>query len=117
MSNDGAAGAILFGITFLAIVVYLVVSNVYLLVGTDSEYIVAVQEKWIKGQGEDGQKYLFSDMTGNVYSIEDSYWKWTFDASDRYANLKENHTYHIKTFGRRSHWFSNYPNAIEIKEE
>jgi hypothetical protein len=91
-------------------------SSVYLLYDSDAEYTITINEKWIKGQGDEGQKYLMSDLQGNVFSIEDSWWKWTFDASNRYAEIKQNHTYLIKTFGRRSPFFSNYPNAIEIRE-
>lgn len=90
--------------------------SVCCLVGTDAEYTITIKEKWIKGQGENGQKYLMSDMEGNVYSIEDSWWKWIFDASNRYAVIEVGHTYHINTFGRRSPFFSNYPNAIDIRE-
>ncbi len=89
---------------------------IYLMMGSDETYEVTINEKWIKGQGGDDQKYLMSDINGNVYSIEDSYWKWIFDASDRYAKIIPGNTYAIETFGRRSQFFSNYPNAIKIKE-
>lgn len=91
-------------------------TQVYLIADTDAAYTITVNEKWIKAQGQNGQKYLMSDAEGNVYSIEDSYWKWIFDASNRYAAIKPGHTYHITTFGRRSPFFSNYPNAITIEE-
>jgi len=116
MNGDTAIGICVL-LSVIAILSYTVGSQIYLIAGTDADYTITVHEKWIKGQGENGQKYLFSDQNGNVFSIEDSYWKWTFDASDRFANIQENKTYDIKTFGRRSHWFSNYPNAIEITEQ
>ena len=105
-------------LSVIGMLAYISISQIYLIAGTDSNYNnVTVHEKWIKSQGEGGQKYLFSDQSGNVFSIEDSYWKWTFDASDRFAKIQENKTYDIKTYGRRSHWFSNYPNAISITEK
>ena len=99
-----------------AVVVYGVGSQAYLLVGSGDNYVVTVNDKWIKSQGDNEQKYLFSDTNGNVYSLEDSYWQWTFDSSDRFASIEKNHTYEIDTFGRRSRWFSNYPNAYDIRE-
>ena len=75
---------------------------------------VTVQEKWIKYHGKDA-KYLFSDLDGNVYSIEDSVLLFVFDASDRYARIKEGTSYTIKTYGWRIKILSWYPNAIEIK--
>jgi len=98
------------------ILVGIVAQPIYLMYGTDNKTVVTIDEKWTKSQGSDGQKYLFSDTGGNVYSIEDSYWKWTFDASDRYAFIRPGQTYQIETFGRRSYFFSNYPNAIEINK-
>ncbi|MCK9568448.1 hypothetical protein M0R72_05870 [Candidatus Pacearchaeota archaeon] len=104
------------GIFTCALIAAMFTQNAYLLIGSDAEYTITVNEKWIKGNGDEGQKYLMSDMEGNVYSVEDSWWKWAFDASNRFAIIKPGHTYHISTFGRRSPFFSNYPNAIEIQE-
>ncbi len=114
---DGEEISIVLGVLVLILITGAAIGqSAYCLVGTDAEYTITVNEKWIKGQGENGQKYLMSDINGNVYSIEDSYWKWIFDASNRYAMIVPGHTYHIVTFGRRSPFFSNYPNAIEIHE-
>jgi len=92
------------------------VYGIYPLLGSSQEDIVTVQQKWIKSQGKNDMTYLFSDENGNVYSIQDSWWKMTFDASDRYAKLKIGRAYRIETFGRRLHVPTNYPNAIHIEE-
>ncbi|MDD4352720.1 MAG: hypothetical protein PHU71_07155 [Candidatus Gracilibacteria bacterium] len=110
--ENGAVVVYLFAL--ICVIGYVAGSNLYLLAGSSNEYNVTIDKVWIKSQGDNGQKYLFSDTEGNVYSVEDSYWNWIFDASDRFATIKQNKTYHINTFGRRSHWFSNYPNAIKI---
>jgi len=115
MNNDKILVAI--GVAcVLLIIVGIVAQLAYLLVGTDQEMVVTIDQKWIKSQGDNGQKYLFSDVNGNVYSIEDSWWKWKFDSSDRYAFVRPGQTYQIETFGRRSHFFSNYPNALKINK-
>ena len=75
---------------------------------------ITVDEKWVKNNGESG-KYLFSDTEGNVYSIEDSAWLWSWNASDRYAFIKTNTTYEITTYGWRIPFLSSYPNAISIE--
>lgn len=81
---------------------------------SDVTKTVTVKEKWVKYHNDDA-KYLFSDTQGNVYSIEDSLWVWSWDASDRYASVEEGKTYTITTYGWRVRIFSWYPNAIEIR--
>lgn len=81
---------------------------------SDVTKTVTVKEKWVKYHDNDA-KYLFSDTKGNVYSIEDSFWLWRWDASDRYANLDAGETYTITTYGWRVHICSWYPNAVGIE--
>jgi len=88
---------------------------IYPLTDSQEGVIVTVHEKWVKSQGK-GMIYLFSDSFGNVYSIEDSWIKQEFDASDRYAKIQPGKTYRIDTFGKRLHIPTNYPNAIHIEE-
>jgi hypothetical protein len=112
--GDGKIEAIGFGIVFLLACIYFG----YALVGSSDEITITVEEKWVKAQDGGSMKYLFSDTKGNVYSVEDSWCKWTFDASDRFAKLEKGKTYRIETFGRRMRLpiRSNYPNAIRIEE-
>ena len=74
---------------------------------------ITIKEKWVKYQRDD-QKYLFSDIEGNVYSIDDSLLLWTWDASDRYARIDEGQTYTITTYWWRVRILSWYPNAVRI---
>ena len=76
---------------------------------------ITVDEKWVKYHNDDA-KYLFSDTEGNVYSIEDTPWLWSWNSSDRYALIKANTTYEITTYGWRIPFLSCYPNAVYIKE-
>ena len=75
---------------------------------------ITIDEKWVKYHNGDA-KYLFSDTEGNVYSIEDSLWLWSWNSSDRYALIKANSTYEITTYGWRIPFLSSYPNAVHIK--
>lgn len=75
---------------------------------------VTIQEK-LGAHGSEGQ-YLIIDMNDNVYTVEDNYLLGSFDASNRYAKLKVDHTYQVKTFGIRLPLLSWYPNILEIQE-
>lgn len=79
------------------------------------EHTITVKEKWIKYHENDA-KYLISDTDNTVYSIEDSFWFWTWDASDRYARIEIGKAYTIKTIGWRIHILSWYKNIIELKQ-
>ena len=112
--GDGKIDAIVFGIVLVSACIYFG----YALVGSSDKITITVEDKWVKAQDSGSMKYLFSDTQGNVYSVEDSWLKWTFDASDRFAKIEKGKTYNIETFGRRMRLpiRSNYPNAISIEE-
>lgn len=74
---------------------------------------VTVDEKWTKYQNGEA-KYLFSDIDGNVYSIGDSFWFFSFDASNRYAQIESGRTYTLKLINWRIPVLSMYKNAVEI---
>lgn len=76
---------------------------------------ITIDDKWIKYQGGK-DRYHVSDMSANVYSIEDSVLFFTFDASNRYAKVDIGGTYYIKTVGWRIPSMSQYQNIIEITD-
>ena len=102
-------------ITLAVIIIFLIGSVVYgiALRGTVESHEITINEKWIKYNGNDA-KYLISDTSGDVYSIEDSIWFLTFDASDRYTQIKIGETYNTRTIGWRIKPLSWYKNIIQI---
>ena len=85
---------------------------------TDEETVLTVKEKWTKviGSGTDTKSlYLFSDIQGNVYSIQDTLWHWNFESANRYAKIESGKTYRVWLFGIRNGFFSMYQNAWKIE--
>jgi hypothetical protein len=76
--------------------------------------IITIAEK-IPSHGKDG-KYLVIDTNENVYCVSDNMFINKFDASDRYASLHINSTYSVVIGGYRNHFWTWYPNILEIKE-
>lgn len=76
---------------------------------------ITVKEKWSKVVNDRGL-YLFSDINGNVYSIQDTWWHMDFSSADRYASLEVGQTYKIWTFGIRMPFLSLYENAYRIEK-
>jgi len=108
-----------FLVLILLIIIAIVIGTVAwqgILHSSRVEKIVTVERIWIKGAGDNVQKYLFSDTEGTVYQITDEIGLMVFDASNRWARTHEGKTYRIIFYGWRNQLFSWYQNAIEIEE-
>lgn len=60
-------------------------------------------------------QYLVFTEDEEVYCIDDSLWRWTFDASDRYARIEPGQTYECRVVGWRWRFFSSYPNLLTVR--
>ena len=79
-----------------------------------------VTEKGIKNQDKDGKYLIYTKVDGEdveVFEIEDSIVQGRWNSSDIYAQIEAGKTYTFKVVGKRSHFWSWYPNIIEWKEE
>jgi hypothetical protein len=101
-------------IIFIAAVIVVSIAGAIISVTVHEEKNITVQEK-LGAHGEGGG-YQVIDTDGNVYSVEDNLLLGSFDASNRYAKLKADHQYHVKTFGIRNTFLTWYPNILEINE-
>ena len=99
-----------------AIIIMVVIQLPYAILyyASSTERTVIVYEKWARG-GHGTPNYFFSDMYGNVYSIENSHLLLKYDAEERYTALQEDETYAITTYGWRIKCLGYYPNAIKIE--
>lgn len=61
--------------------------------------------------GDDGKYLVFTDH--GVFSVEDSLWYFTWDASDRYNDITPGDHYTCKVAGWRIHFLSDYENLID----
>lgn len=80
---------------------------------TESSSTITITEK-VGAHGSEGAYLIFTD--DEVFTVEDNIFKWSFDATDRYNDIKEGKTYNVKTTGMRNNFFSFYRNIIEIEE-
>jgi hypothetical protein len=81
---------------------------------TVSEAAITVEER-IGAHGEDGI-YLVLTGDGEAFTVEDNLFRLQFDASDRYASLKEGGRYHVTCTGWRFQPLSWYRNIVSIEE-
>jgi len=80
---------------------------------TVSEATVTVEER-IGAHGEEGI-YLILTEEGEAFTVEDNFFRLQFDASDRYASLKEGGRYHVTCTGWRFQPLSWYRNIVGIE--
>ena len=50
-----------------------------------------------------------------TYSVTDSFWWWSWDASDRYSILVKKGKFKVTTYGWRWPFFSSYKNIIKAE--
>lgn len=81
---------------------------------TASEATITVEER-IGAHGEDGI-YLILTEDGEAFTVEDNLFRLQFDASDRYASLKEGGRYHVACTGWRFQPLSWYRNIVALEE-
>jgi hypothetical protein len=81
---------------------------------TVSEATVTVEER-IGAHGQEGM-YLILTEDGEAFTVEDNLFRLQFDASDRYASLKEGGRYHVTCTGWRFQPLSWYRNIVSIEE-
>lgn len=101
---------ILIGLAIFSPVIYYV-----LWTGSRTELTITVQEKERVNYGDDS-RYLVWSTENRVFQVTDSWFAFKFDASNRYGQLQEGKTYNIVINGWRVHFFSWYPNILEIEE-
>lgn len=120
MKNKGnfaeSAYALFIGVFGLVILGIIVLSVYQVGVSLDcKDTTVRVDEKWVK-QYDKASVYLISDnLSGEVFGVQDSFWKGKFDASDRYAKLRPNQAYNVTVCGQRVQYLSWYRNIIEVR--
>lgn len=81
---------------------------------TVSEATITVEER-IGAHGEDGI-FLILTEEGEAFTVEDNLFRLQFDASDRYASLKEGGRYHVTCTGWRFQPLSWYRNIVAAEE-
>jgi hypothetical protein len=122
MKNDNGYGDAL-GALFIILFIFAVVACIVggLIGGlcpfwTQEQVNITITEKI---PYHDGQYLIDATVNGKdeVFTVSDQYVFLIFDASDRYAELKENHSYNVQTCGYRFQLFSWYKNIYHLNNE
>lgn len=109
---------IISGVGIVIIMIALLVYDFHLNYGSPQTYSgYTVTDKAVK-PGKDSSTYLvYTEKSGEVmvFCIEDRFLIGRFDASDDYARIEVGKTYSFDTVGVRQHFWSSYPDIIEMR--
>lgn len=100
---------------FFSIMMMVVSVYGFSLIRSERILTIEVLEKTIKRSHND-DIYLVSTKENGVFKIEDSFFLWKFDSSDKYFLIKEDQRYRVICHGWRVHFFSMYPNIHSIEK-
>lgn len=108
---DDGAGTV-FAICFLILLLFWGIIGSVAVVGalTVSEATITIEER-VGAHGEEGI-FLIITAEGEQFTVEDNLFRLQFDASNRYAALKEGGRYHVTCTGWRYPLFSWYRNIV-----
>lgn len=110
-SGSGIKGIVV-AIIVIAIIVGIIAVPAYF---SEKAYTVTVTDKTVKNYSDSSTYLVFTELENGeirVFSIEDSFFKFRFDSSDAYAQIKVGETYDIKCIGWRIPFLSEYENIM-----
>ncbi|MBR6504486.1 MAG: DUF1523 family protein [Clostridia bacterium] len=109
--SSGIIGVVI-GIIVLAIIVSIIAVPSYF---SEKTYTVTVTDKTVKNYSSSSTYLVFTELENGetrVFMVEDSFFKFRFNSSDAYAQIKVGETYNIKCIGWRIPFLSEYENIM-----
>ena len=116
MKNKKGFG-IIAGIIFIIIIVIVAVSPILITIAyynTAETIEVLVTDKEAIVPGQSSKYLIFTDK--GVYECVDMFWKFKFDSSDQYSELKVGSSYTMTVYGWRIHFLSWYRNIYQYSK-
>ena len=112
-SGSGIKGIVI-GIIVVAIIIFIIAVPSYF---SEKTYTVTVTDKTVKNYSDSSTYLVFTELENGqtrVFMIEDSFFKFRFNSSDAYAQIKVGETYDIKCIGWRIPFLSEYENIMSF---
>lgn len=106
-------------IVSLVIIMAVALLPLYATSFNDTEYIVTITEKERVANSESSKYLIYAeDEQGELVVFEntDNLFRFKFDSSNIYGELKVGHTYKMTVVGYRVPFLSMYQNIIDIEE-
>jgi hypothetical protein len=101
----------------LILVILIIVSLCYSLIVyhfTKFEKVITIYEKYTRYRRK-GSNYNLIDTDGNIYQIDNLWFKFDYNRADDYAKLKEGKQYKVKGYGFRAGFLESYQKIYEVE--
>ena len=82
---------------------------------TKFEKIITVDEKYTRYRRR-SSNYNIIDTEGNIYQIDNLWFKFDYNRGNDYAKLKEGKQYKVKGYGFRAGFLNSYQKIYEVEE-
>lgn len=114
MSNQSSTGSVLASLIVLSLAIIIMCGGC--IANNMNERIenVCIKRVTEVGNADSGSQYLIFAKDGTVYRNGDAILYGKFNSSDIQAELDDKTCYRFRVVGIRSHFFSLYPNILEI---
>ena len=80
---------------------------------TKFEKIITIREKYTRYRK--GSNYNIVDTEGNIYQVDNLWFKLDYNRANDYAKIEEGKTYKVKGYGYRAGFIDAYKKIYELK--
>jgi|TARA_B100001093_G_C26140106_1_gene722948 hypothetical protein len=97
----------------IAIIVLFLIFNIVLYFGTNFTKDIKIKDKYIRYRRR-GSNYNIVDSEGNIYQVNNVWFKGDFNRAEDYQLLEKGKTYNVTGYGIRIPMLDMYPNIYKI---
>ena len=80
---------------------------------TKFEKVITIREKYTRYRK--GSNYNIVDTEGNIYQVDNLWFKFDYNRANDYAKIEEGKTYKVKGYGYRAGFIDSYKKIYDLK--
>jgi hypothetical protein len=81
---------------------------------TKFEKVITIREKYTRYRK--GSNYNIVDTEGNIYQVDNLWFKLDYNRANDYAKIEEGKTYKVKGYGYRAGFIDAYKKIYDLKQ-
>jgi len=101
-------------IIFVIIIIFGLFYSLIVYQFTKFEKVLTVEEKYTRYR-RSGSNYNLVDTDGNIYQIDNLWFKFDYNRGDDYAKIKVGKQYKVKGYGFRFGFLESYQKIYEVE--
>ena len=102
-------------IVFAIIIIFSLFRSLIVYQFTKFEKVITVQEKYTRYRSK-SSNYNVVDTEGNIYQVDNLWFKLDYNRANDYAKIEEGKTYKVKGYGYRAGFIDTYKKIYDLKQ-